>query len=186
MSLIRCKNGHLFSEKKHGSICPYCNVVVNKNSNAVEDPQGKYSDIVYLNDLEVLKPVTGWLVCLEGPSRGRDYRVIAEKNFIGRASDMEIRITGDDTVCLRNHAVLVYDPEKNRTMLLPGDSQGLVYILDDDDNWDLYCHSYFRAKIIQDCPCPYFLYNVFIFFGMKCFETQWVFQVTERSFLIPS
>ena len=145
MSLIRCKNGHLFSEKKHGSICPYCNVVVNKNSNAVEDPQGKYSDIVYLNDLEVLKPVTGWLVCLEGPSHGRDYRIIAEKNFMGRASDMEIRITGDDTVCLRNHAVLVHDPEKNRTMLLPGDSQGLVYILDDDDNWD----AVFESRILE-------------------------------------
>lgn len=30
MGLIRCKNGHLFSEKKHGNICPYCNVTVNK------------------------------------------------------------------------------------------------------------------------------------------------------------
>ena len=66
MGLIRCKNGHLFSEKKHGNICPYCNVTVNKNGSYEEDPQGKYSDIVYLNDLEVLKPVTGWLVCLEG------------------------------------------------------------------------------------------------------------------------
>ena len=51
---------------------------------------------------------------------------------------------------------------------------------------DLYRHSDFRAEIVQDCPCPYFLYNVFIFLGMKCFETQRVFQVTERSFLIPS
>ncbi len=136
MGLIRCKNGHLFSEKKYGNLCPYCNVAVNKNSNQEEDPLGKYSDVVYLNDLEVLKPVTGWLVCLEGPSRGRDYRIIAEKNFLGRSGDMEIRIIGDDTVCERNHAIIVYDPEKNRTMLLPGDSQGLVYILDDEDNWD--------------------------------------------------
>lgn len=66
MGLIRCKNGHLFSEKKHGYICPYCNTAVNKNSNQEEDPLGRYSDVVYLNDLEVLKPVTGWLVCLEG------------------------------------------------------------------------------------------------------------------------
>lgn len=125
MGLIRCKNGHLFSEKKHGNICPYCNVTVNKNGSYEEDPQGKYSDIVYLNDLEVLKPVMGWLVCLKGSSCGRDYRIIAEKNFMGRANDMEIRIIGDDTICLRNHAIIVYDPEKNRTMLLPGDSQGL-------------------------------------------------------------
>lgn len=79
MGLIRCENGHLFSEKKYGNVCPYCNTAVNKNSNKEEDPLGKYSDVVYLNDLEVLKPVTGWLVCLEGPSKGRDYRIIAEK-----------------------------------------------------------------------------------------------------------
>ena len=83
MGLIRCENGHLFSQKRYGNVCPYCNVAVNKNSNKEEDPLGKYSDVVYLNDLEVLKPVTGWLVCLEGPSRGRDYRIIAEKNFMG-------------------------------------------------------------------------------------------------------
>ena len=78
----------------------------------------------------------GWLVCLKGSSCGRDYRIIAEKNFMGRANDMEIRIIGDDTICLRNHAIIVYDPEKNRTMLLPGDSQGLVYILDDSGEWE--------------------------------------------------
>lgn len=136
MGLIRCENGHLFSEKKYGSVCPYCNTAVHKNSSKEEDPLGKYSDVVYLNDLEVLKPVTGWLVCLEGPSKGKDYRIIAEKNFIGRSGDMEIRIIGDDTICLRNHAIISYDPERNRTMLLPGDSQGLVYILDEEENWD--------------------------------------------------
>lgn len=136
MGLIRCKNGHLFSEKKNGTICPYCNVAVNKNSNLEEDPLGKYSETTYLGDLEVLKPVTGWLVCLEGPSKGRDYRIISEKNFLGRAGDMEIRILGDDTINQRNHAIIVYDPEKNKTMILPGDSQGLAYVLDDNDTWD--------------------------------------------------
>ena len=51
MGLIRCENGHLFSEKKYGNVCPYCNTAVNKNSNKEEDPLGKYSDLVYLNDL---------------------------------------------------------------------------------------------------------------------------------------
>ena len=26
MSLMRCPNGHMFSTRKHGSICPYCNM----------------------------------------------------------------------------------------------------------------------------------------------------------------
>lgn len=136
MGLIRCSNGHLFSEKKNGTICPYCNTAVNKNVSTEEDPLGRYRDITYLGDLEILKPVTGWLVCLEGHSKGRDYRIVSEKNFIGRSGDMDIRIIGDDAVSQRNHAIIVYDPEKNKTMLLPGDSQGLAYLLDSEDKWD--------------------------------------------------
>lgn len=26
MSLMRCPNGHMFNTRKHGSICPYCNM----------------------------------------------------------------------------------------------------------------------------------------------------------------
>ena len=71
MGLIRCENGHLFSEKKYGNVCPYCNTAVNKNSNKEEDPLGKYSDVVYLNDLEVLKPVTGgWYAWKGHPKEG--------------------------------------------------------------------------------------------------------------------
>lgn len=136
MGLIRCNMGHLFSERKYGNVCPYCNTVVTKNTNTQEDPLGRYQDITYLSDLEILKPVTGWLVCLEGAGKGRDYRIVAEKNFIGRSGEMDIRIVGDETVCQRNHGILVYDPEKNRTVLLPGDSQGLVYVLDDEDQWE--------------------------------------------------
>ena len=136
MGLIRCENGHLFSEKRYGTICPYCSTAVNIARKKGEDVDGILKDTTYLEELEVMHPVVGWLVCIEGPSKGKDYRMIAEKNFIGRAGDMEVRIIGDQTVSQRNHAIIVYDPEKNRTMLLPGDSQGLVYILDEEDNWD--------------------------------------------------
>lgn len=136
MALIRCQNGHLFSEKKHGNVCPYCNIAVHKNANIEEDPLGKFNDITYLGDLEVLRPVTGWLVCTEGPSKGRDYRIVSEKNFIGRSGEMEIRIIGDEFVSAKNHAIIVYDPEQNLTMLLPGDSQGLVYKFNEEDKWE--------------------------------------------------
>jgi hypothetical protein len=32
-----------------------------------------------------IDPVVGWLVCVKGPDRGRDYRIRSEKNFIGRS-----------------------------------------------------------------------------------------------------
>ena len=29
---------------------------------------------------------------------------------------------------------------------------------------------YLHTEVMQDCPCPYFLDNIFIFFGMKGFQ----------------
>jgi hypothetical protein len=37
------------------------------------------------------------MVCLEGPDRGRDFRLHAEKNFIGRSPGMDVCILSDDT-----------------------------------------------------------------------------------------
>ena len=131
MGLTRCPEGHLFSSRKYGSICPYCSkkVLLSDQKNAYgEDPEGNYDDsIAYIDDLEVMNPVTGWLICIEGPSKGRDYRIHAEKNFVGRSDGMDIQILGDNNIAKRNHAIVVYDPKKRNTVLLPGDSTGLVY-----------------------------------------------------------
>jgi len=137
MALNRCKNGHLFSEKKHGKICPYCNISTSQEvKGGDEDPLGQFSDM-YLDELEDKKRVVGWLVCVAGVSKGKDYRILPEKNFVGRSPDMDIRVLGDDSVNSRNHAIIMYDPEKNHTVVLPGDSQGLVYRLDADDSWEV-------------------------------------------------
>lgn len=128
MSLKRCPEGHMFSPRKYGNICPYCKKVVRLGSDN-EDIQGDYDDSMpYIGDLEVLNPVTGWLVCIEGPSKGRDYKIFTEKNFVGRSESMDIQILGDNHIAKRNHAALVYDPKKRKTLVLPGDSQGLVYV----------------------------------------------------------
>jgi len=131
MSLKRCPEGHLFSTRKYGGICPYCNKAVRLGSET-EDAQGDYNDSMpYIGDLEVLNPVTGWLVCIDGPSKGRDYKIFTEKNFVGRSDGMDIQILGDNHIAKRNHAVFVYDPKKRKTLILPGDSQGLVYVNDE-------------------------------------------------------
>lgn len=44
---------------------------------------------------------------------------------------MDIQILGDNKIAKRNHAILVYDPKKRKTLILPGDSQGLVYVNDE-------------------------------------------------------
>jgi hypothetical protein len=73
-------------------------------------------------------PVVGWLVCLEGPDRGRDYRLRMEKNFIGRAPHMDVVIENDTTVSRDKHAIVIFDPKKKTFWLLPGEASGLVYL----------------------------------------------------------
>ncbi|HEX4802277.1 MAG TPA: FHA domain-containing protein [Myxococcaceae bacterium] len=73
-------------------------------------------------------PVVGWLVVLDGPDRGRDYRLHSEKNFIGRAPHMDVCIASDDTVSRERHGVIIFDPKKQVFWVLPGDSSGLVYL----------------------------------------------------------
>jgi hypothetical protein len=73
-------------------------------------------------------PVAGWLVCLDGPDKGRDFRLHMEKNFIGRAPNMDVVLDGDNTVSRERHAIVIYDPKKKTFWALPGDASGLVYL----------------------------------------------------------
>ena len=73
-------------------------------------------------------PVVGWLVCLSGPDRGRDFRLHAEKNFIGRSPAMDVCISGDETVSRERHATVIFDPKKQIFWALPGEAAGLVYL----------------------------------------------------------
>jgi FHA domain len=75
-----------------------------------------------------MDPVVGWLVCLDGPDRGRDYRLHSEKNFIGRAPTMDICISGDEAISREKHATITFEPKKQVFWLIPGDASGLVYL----------------------------------------------------------
>lgn len=129
-NLIRCQNGHLFSSRRYGTVCPYCNI---ETATKEKEETGKTSEIDVEEKLfrEDTKPVCGWLVCISGARQGKDYKIISGKNFIGRADDMDIQILGDNNISRRNHAVIVFDPKKRETVLLPGDSNGIVYLSDD-------------------------------------------------------
>ena len=132
MSVTRCPEGHIFSARRYGNICPYCSKAVllsSRPDSADDDYERLYEEAS--EDLGVMDPVTGWLICIEGASKGRDYRIRTEKNFIGRSDGMDIQILGDNNIAKKNHATIVYDPKKRQTLLLPGDSHGLVYYNDE-------------------------------------------------------
>lgn len=50
-----------------------------------------------------IEPVVGWLVCVNGEEKGRDYRLIRGRNRIGRDSDMDVTIRKDQKVTREEH-----------------------------------------------------------------------------------
>lgn len=127
-NLIRCQNGHLFSARRYGTVCPYCNV---ETATREKQETGKnVDDVEELLFAMDVPPVCGWIVCISGPRQGKDYKIKEGKNFVGRADDMDIQILGDNKISRRNHGVIVFDKKKMETVLLPGDSNGIVYLND--------------------------------------------------------
>jgi hypothetical protein len=72
-------------------------------------------------------PVVGWLACIDGPDKGRDWRLVSGRNAIGRGDGMPVRLAGDPSVSRDRHAVISFDPRRRSFSLAPGDGQGLVY-----------------------------------------------------------
>ena len=94
-----------------------------------------------------IDPVTGWLVCVKGPDRGRDYRIRSEKNFIGRSDRMDICIRGDETISRENHAAVSYNFRKNTFKLHPGDGRGLVFLNEEEVDAPIELAPYDRIEI---------------------------------------
>lgn len=73
-------------------------------------------------------PCVGWLVATGGTHLGQDFPLKAGKNFVGRAPDMDVALTGDMSVSRKSsHAIVVYEPKEKLYIIQSGDSSGLVY-----------------------------------------------------------
>lgn len=142
MAMTRCPHGHFYDSSKHTS-CPYCGVGEEPGEGKtrrvptppaqdkprpapVRDPGATVA--VFRDATSGIAPVVGWLVCVEGPDRGRDYRLHGEKNFIGRSNAMDVAIAGDESVSREKHASVAFDPKEKSFWLLPGEASGLVYL----------------------------------------------------------
>jgi len=77
-----------------------------------------------------LNPVVGWLVCIDGPDKGQDYRLYNKINSIGRAEENDVVLSKEQTVSQRSHARLAYDPRHNNFQLIPSDAVNIVYVND--------------------------------------------------------
>lgn len=77
-----------------------------------------------------MDPVVGWLVCVEGASKGKSYELYARINSIGRGSENDVCIKGDATISRDRHVRLAYDPRHNNYQLIPGESTNNIYLND--------------------------------------------------------
>lgn len=58
-------------------------------------------------------PVVGWLLAVEGPCRGTDYRIHTGYNYIGREAG-DICIRGDNTISAEKDANVTYVPQTRK------------------------------------------------------------------------
>ena len=86
--------------------------------------------VALIKEEKGIDPVVGWIICIEGNEKGRDYRIHADNNFIGRSDRMDICIRGDETVSRDNHAVISYDTVDNTYYFSPGDGRAIVRLND--------------------------------------------------------
>lgn len=77
-----------------------------------------------------LEPVVGWLVCIEGKDKGKDYRLWGRINTIGSSERMDVCIKGDESITKENHARLGYEPKHNSYHLIPAESKNPIYLND--------------------------------------------------------
>lgn len=156
MPLERCPNGHFFDPAKH-TACPYCGVpdlqmdrtmpkrdlpparVEPGQPPAVPVPVPQPPPPVRPREEGATvalgrakaggpDPVVGWLVCVAGPDRGCDYRLHAERNFIGRADSNDVCIAGDASISRDRHAEVCFDPRNFRFDIVAGGGRGIIYL----------------------------------------------------------
>ncbi|MCD8006364.1 MAG: FHA domain-containing protein [Oscillospiraceae bacterium] len=75
----------------------------------------------------VIDPVCGWLVCIDGPEKGTDFRIHAGYNYIGREIG-DIHISNDLQISREKHAMIAYSARSNTFVFGPSDGRNIVYL----------------------------------------------------------
>ena len=108
----------------------YGNTVAPKGFFDREDENGgKTVGVIRAPEFKGKEPVAGWLVCIDGPEKGKDYRIFCRVNTIGRSKSMDICIN-DPTVSRDKNARISYDPRNNDFHLFPAESSNTIYLND--------------------------------------------------------
>ena len=141
MIMKQCSAGHFYDAERYDS-CPYCGTnedKVHTQPNVIPVDNGLEPTVpvnpatgfgggetIGLDMSKEVRPVVGWLVCIEGPAEGTDYRIRAGYNYIGRGENMDVCIQGDNTIGRDRHAMIAYDPQEKIFFFGPADGRSIV------------------------------------------------------------
>lgn len=98
-------------------------------SKAAPEPEANFGDktqFIQAMEEPEFKPVVGWLVAVNGPLKGHDFRIRDGKNVIGTAADTDIVLT--DQYMSARHAVIRH--EEGMFVIVDLDSTNGTYVND--------------------------------------------------------
>lgn len=124
MDFKRCIKGHIYDSTQNDK-CPYCKKVI-KDQIELEDNIQEEKTRVSLS--YKVEPVVGWLVCIEGAEKGKDYRLVDKRNFVGRSEQMDVCILGDENINKQNHFSITYESNKRIFVISPGNNGDIIYV----------------------------------------------------------
>lgn len=95
------------------------------------EPYHNVTKALEINDQGV-SAVVGWLVCIEGKKKGKDFRIHGQRNFIGRGGSNDICIDFDDSVSAVDNLIISYNDKNNKFYVQIGEHQKNNVYLNDE------------------------------------------------------
>lgn len=174
MEMKKCERGHYYDASVHAS-CPYCNresetektvamgvtlagnagstgsnmmSMMERDISAFQTAESDECKTVAIFQTEQgVDPVVGWLVCMEGKEKGKDYRIHSDNNYVGRSDKMDICIKNDDTISRENQAVVTYDAGDRCFYISPGEGRSIIRLNGKAIFQTVEIHAYDRVTI---------------------------------------
>lgn len=154
MAVVKCGKGHFFDDAKYAA-CPHCENDLPANPRrGISDEMtvfgaaapaagagarqkvhvdlgapGAAADEKTVGIFRTEKgcdPVVGWLVCTGGREKGRDFRLHAGRNYIGRAMKSDVALVDDERVSRDDHCSIVFEPRRGSFHLVRGEGEGVL------------------------------------------------------------
>ena len=134
VAIRQCANHHYFDDEKF-KVCPICLMAQQQGAEPADETVGYTIPLSDDEDLTVgygmvegdrmTKPTVGWLVCVGGSERGRDWRLHEGRNDVGTTADADVLLAEKDAQ-KRWYCSVIYDGKHREFLVIPG-TGALVY-----------------------------------------------------------